>query len=91
VPAGTAAVMAATQRPSELDTLGQPSGAPAWRTIPSWTLVARDDQVIPAAAQRFMARRAHSQVTEVKSSHVAMVSQPGPTTGVILAAIKGVS
>ncbi|GAA0222563.1 alpha/beta fold hydrolase [Cryptosporangium japonicum] len=91
VPAGTAAVMAATQRPSELATLTQPSGAPAWKSIPSWTLVARDDRVIPAAAQRFMAQRAHSHVTEVTSSHVAMISQPGPTTAVILAAINGVS
>ncbi|MFV2016908.1 alpha/beta fold hydrolase [Micromonospora sp. LOL_023] len=91
VPAGTAAVMAATQRPAELATLGQPAGEPAWATIPSWTLVATDDQVIPAAAQRFMAQRAGAGVTEVKASHAVMVARPGPTTDVILAAIKGVS
>jgi pimeloyl-ACP methyl ester carboxylesterase len=91
VPAGTAAVMAATQRPADLGTLGQPSGEPAWKTVPSWTLVARDDQVIPAAAQRFMAQRAHSHVTEVRASHVAMVSRPGPTTDVILAAVRATS
>ncbi|MDG4769950.1 alpha/beta hydrolase [Solwaraspora sp. WMMD792] len=91
VPAGTAAIMAATQRPAELATLGQPAGAPAWATIPSWTLVAADDQVIPAAAQRFMAQRAGARVTEVTASHAVLVSRPGPTTTVILAAIKGVS
>ncbi len=91
VPAGTAAVMAATQRPSALATLQQPSGPPAWKTVPSWTLVAKDDQVIPAAAQRFMAQRARSHVTEVRASHVAMISKPGPATDVILSAVRGVS
>ncbi|WFE66126.1 alpha/beta hydrolase [Micromonospora sp. WMMD714] len=91
VSARTTAVMAATQRPSELATLGQPAGEPAWRTIPTWTLVARDDRVIPAAAQRFMAQRAHARTTEVTASHVVMVSQPDRTTDVILAAIRGVS
>jgi hypothetical protein len=50
--------MAATQRPADVHTLGQPSGTPAWKTIPSWTLIARNDNLIPAAAQRFMASRA---------------------------------
>jgi pimeloyl-ACP methyl ester carboxylesterase len=83
--------MGASQRPADLATLQQPSGVPAWKTIPSWTLVARADRVIPAAAQRFMAQRAHSHVTEVNASHVVMVSRPGPTTDIILAAVKGVS
>lgn len=91
VPAGTAAVMAASQRPSELNTLGQASGEPAWRSIPSWTLVAKDDQVIPAATQRLMAKRAGARVTEVRASHVVMISKPGPTTDVILSAVKGAS
>jgi len=91
MPPGAAAVMAATQRPAELATLGQPAGEPAWATVPTWTLVATDDQVIPAAAQRLMAQRAGARVTEVKASHAVLVSRPGPTTDVILAAIKGVS
>jgi pimeloyl-ACP methyl ester carboxylesterase len=86
VPPSEAAVMAVSQRPADLGTLRQPSGEPAWRTIPSWTLVASDDQVIPAVAQRFMANRAGAHVVEVHASHVAMVSRPGPTTDLILQA-----
>lgn len=91
VPTSTAAVLAATQRPADLSTLGQPSATPAWSTIPSWTLVAKNDLVIPAAAQRFMAQRAHAHVVEVKASHVAMISKPGPTTDLILAAARATS
>ncbi|MFI5708740.1 alpha/beta fold hydrolase [Kribbella sp. NPDC051620] len=91
VSASTAAAMASTQRPADLNTLGQPSGVPAWKTIPSWTLVARNDQVIPAAAQRFMAQRAGAHQVEVNASHVAMISKPGPTTDLILKAAKETS
>ena len=89
VPPATAAVMGSSQRPAELATLQQPSGEPAWKTIPSWTLVAKDDLVIPAAAQRFMARRAGAKVVEVRASHVAMISKPDQTTDLILQAAKG--
>lgn len=81
-----AAVMAATQRPADAHTLQQASAAPAWRGIPSWTLVARDDQVIPAAAQRFMAKRAGSRIVEVAASHAVMVSRPAATAALILKA-----
>lgn len=88
LPPSTTAVMAATQRPANAHTLQQPSGPPAWRTIPSWFLVARDDQLIPAAAQRHMARRAGSHVVEVRSSHVAMMSRPAQTAALIRAAAR---
>jgi pimeloyl-ACP methyl ester carboxylesterase len=83
LPRATAELMWAGQRPADARTLGEPSGVPAWRTIPSWYLVARNDQVLPAAAQRFMAQRAGSQVREVAASHVAMISQPGVTAELI--------
>ncbi|GAA3241566.1 alpha/beta fold hydrolase [Dactylosporangium siamense] len=76
LPRATTAIMAATQRPGDVHTLRETSGAPAWKQIPSWYLVARDDNLIPAAAQRFMAQRAGSRVVEARSSHVAMMSQP---------------
>ena len=91
VSASTAAVMAVSQRPADLGTLEQPSGVPAWKTIPSWTLVAANDQVIPPAAQRFMAKRAGAHIVEVKASHVAMISKPGLTTDLILAAARRTS
>jgi len=91
LPAKKAAVMAAAQRPSTLATLGEPSGAPAWKTIPSWYLVARKDQAIPPAAQRFMAARMKAHVREVSSSHVAMTSHPGVTADLVRTAARATS
>jgi pimeloyl-ACP methyl ester carboxylesterase len=76
------------QRPLDARAFEEPSGAPAWRTVPSWYLVARNDRVIPAEAQRFMARRAGAKVTEVHASHVAMVSQPAATADLIKRAAR---
>jgi len=86
VPADTAAVMAATQRPIEAAALGEPSGAPAWKTIPSWYLVASNDHAIPPATERFMAKRAGATTVEIRSSHVAMISHPDVVTDFILEA-----
>jgi pimeloyl-ACP methyl ester carboxylesterase len=86
LPAGEAAVMAATQRPGSVITLGEPSGIPAWKTIPSWYLVATQDNAIPAAAERFMAKRMGAHTIEIDSSHVAMISHPTIVTQLILAA-----
>ena len=87
VPAATAAVMAATQRPGTLSSLLGASGAPAWKTIPSWYLVASGDKVIPPEAERAMAARAHARTIEIRSSHVAMVSHPGAVTALVLSAV----
>ncbi|GAA3604286.1 alpha/beta hydrolase [Nonomuraea rosea] len=83
LPRATTDVMWAGQRPSDVRALQEPSGAPAWKEIPSWSLVARDDNVLPAAAQRFMAKRAGARTTEVNASHVAMISQPVVTADLI--------
>ncbi|GAA1018626.1 alpha/beta hydrolase [Acrocarpospora pleiomorpha] len=83
VPKSTTDLMHAGQRPADARTLGEPSGAPAWKTIPSYYLVARNDQVLPAEAQRFMARRAGSQIREINASHVAMISQPAAAADLI--------
>jgi len=86
LPAGEGAVLAATQRPLATGTLTDPSGVPAWRTIPSWAVVGTADHVIPPAEQLFMATRAHAHITEVDAPHLSMVSNPGTVTQVILAA-----
>jgi pimeloyl-ACP methyl ester carboxylesterase len=91
VPAATAAVMAASQRPGTLSSLGAPSGVPAWRTIPSWYMVAKQDRAIPPEAERAMAARAKARTVEVDSSHVAMISHPREVTALILAAVAGTS
>jgi pimeloyl-ACP methyl ester carboxylesterase len=82
----TAAVMAASQRPGDSTTLQEPSGPPAWTTIPSWYLVATEDHLIPPATQRFMAERAGATTIEVRSSHVAMISHVRETTKLIIQA-----
>jgi len=76
-------VMAASQRPADLGTLRQPSGTPAWETIPSWYVVASEDRTIPAATQRFMAQRAGATTIEIGSSHVVMMSHAKQVTDVI--------
>jgi len=86
--ADTAAVMAAAQRPAALATLSEPSGVPAWKTIPSWYLMANQDHAIPPAAERFMAARMHAQTVQINSSHAAMVTHPGAVTDLILSAAK---
>ena len=86
LPTSTAAVMAASQRPAAVTALGEPSGAPAWKTIPSWFLVARQDRAIPAQLQRFEAQRMHAHTREVDSSHVAMMSHPDVVTKLVVRA-----
>jgi len=83
-----AAAMAAAQRPGALSTLMEQSGEPAWRTIPSWYLVAKQDRAIPPASQRFMAQRMKAHIREINSSHVAMISHPGVVSDMILDAAR---
>ncbi|MEU4536794.1 alpha/beta hydrolase [Streptosporangium sp. NPDC023825] len=86
LPAAKTRQMAATQRPGSVTGLSDGSGAPAWKTIPSWYLIPTRDNVIPPAAQRFMAGRAGSKVREIDSSHVVMTSHPAAATAVVLSA-----
>jgi len=71
-----AAFMADAQVPWGLDALNGAVTEPAWKTRPSWYLVATDDRMIPPDAQRAMSKRAGSTVVEVKGSHAVYVSQP---------------
>jgi pimeloyl-ACP methyl ester carboxylesterase len=79
-----------SQRPITLSANTTPSGAPAWKTLPSWTVVGTEDLVIPPATQRHMAERAGATITEVAGSHVSMVSHPQATIDAILAAVAAV-
>jgi pimeloyl-ACP methyl ester carboxylesterase len=88
LPKRETSVMAVSQRPAALATLGEPSGPPAWAQIPSWYLVAHDDHTIPPVAERYMAKRAHAHTVEIRSSHVAMISHPDAVTRLILAAAR---
>ncbi|MEU7019029.1 alpha/beta hydrolase [Streptomyces sp. NPDC046203] len=83
VPREEAALAAAGQRPIAQTALEEKATVAAWKTIPSWAVVTTQDLNIPAAAQRFMAERAHARVTEVAASHAVAVSRPGVVTRVI--------
>ncbi|WP_432519847.1 alpha/beta fold hydrolase [Kineococcus sp. SYSU DK006] len=83
LPEKQVAVMAATQRPGVLSSLVEPSGVPAWKSIPSSYVVATRDGLIPVPAQFAMAERMKAKVTKVRSSHVVMMSHPDEVTAVI--------
>ncbi|GAA2996283.1 alpha/beta hydrolase [Streptomyces lactacystinicus] len=76
VPAELAAFMADSQVPWGVDALAGAVSQPAWRTKPSWYLVAADDRMIPPPAQRAMAERAGARTSEVPGSHAVYVSRP---------------
>src|SRR5579864_5439550 len=71
-----AKVMYAVQQPLSASAFQDVMGIPAWKALPTWYLVAADDQAIPPDAERLFARRMGATTVEVPSSHVAMVSHP---------------
>jgi pimeloyl-ACP methyl ester carboxylesterase len=91
VPRATAALMAITQRPVTLAAPSETSGPPAWKSIPSWYLVGRQDEAIPPAAQKFMAKRVQSHTVEINASHASLVSHPAAVTKLILATAHSVT
>jgi pimeloyl-ACP methyl ester carboxylesterase len=91
LPAAEAHVLAATQLPLSTIALTQPTGVPAWQTIPSWAVVGTADHAIPLALQLAMAHRAHAHITRVDAPHLSMISDPGAVTNVILQAVRATS
>jgi len=91
VPKDKADFMAQSQVPWSLEALNGAVTQPAWRTKPSWYLVATDDKMIPPEAQRSMSKRAGSTVVEVKGSHAIYVSRPDAVAALIEQAAKGVT
>jgi pimeloyl-ACP methyl ester carboxylesterase len=79
-----------SQRPITLSANTTGSGAPLYKTVPSWTVVGTEDQVIPPDTQRHMAQRAGATISEVAGSHVSMVSHPQASIDAILAAAAAV-
>ena len=83
--------MADSQVPWGVEALSGTISEPAWRTKPSWYLVATEDKMIPPPAQRFMSERAGSTVVEVAGSHAIYVSQPNAVAKLIKTAAEGVT
>ena len=90
LPPEQTAVMAATQRPVAESAFSEPSGAPAWRSLPSWAVVATADKAAGTDLVRSMANRAGAEVTEIEGSHVVMMSHPQAVTDVIVKAARAV-
>ena len=86
-----ATFMADSQVPWGLEALNGAVTEPAWKTKPSWYLVATDDRMIPPDAQRAMSKRAGATVNEVKGSHAVYVSQPKAVAAMIATAANAVA
>ncbi len=86
-----AKVMYAVQQPLSMSTFGDVMGVPAWKSLPTWYMVAENDEAIPPDAERSFATRMGATVVEVATSHVAMVSHPADVVALIEVAVKGVA
>src|SRR5215212_6149329 len=79
-------IMAAVQKPTPTNQsiLGEPSGPPAWKQLPTWYQVSESDRIIPPDAQRQFAQRMNATTISVNSSHASPVSHPDEIAGLIL-------
>src|SRR5215207_5866477 len=71
------------QRPLTLSAGSEPSGAPAYATIPSWYVLGTSDRIITPSAQEFMAERAHASITRIAAGHLGLITKPAAVTKVI--------
>jgi pimeloyl-ACP methyl ester carboxylesterase len=85
-----ARVMYAVQQPLAGSAFTDVLGVPAWRSLPTWYLVATQDQAIPPDAERLFANRMGATTVEVAASHVAMVSHPAVVAQLVRTAAEGV-
>ncbi len=90
LPIAQTTLMAATQRPAADLAFSEPSGAPAWKSLSAWAVVASGDKAVGSDVIRAMAKRAGATITQVEGSHVIMLSQPQVVTDVILSAVAAV-
>jgi pimeloyl-ACP methyl ester carboxylesterase len=86
-----AEIMAAVQKPTPTNQsiLGEPSGPPAWKQLPTWYQVSEDDHIIPPDAQHMFAQRMNATTLSINSSHIAPVSHPDEIAQFILNATNG--
>jgi pimeloyl-ACP methyl ester carboxylesterase len=82
-----ARILYAVQQPLAATALGEVMGLPAWKSLPSWYLVATNDEALPPDAERQFAKRMGATVIEVPSGHLAMISHPEDVTKLIVSAL----
>jgi pimeloyl-ACP methyl ester carboxylesterase len=83
-------ILSSAQKPINSQTFGQKYDTPAWKTIPSWYLIANEDQAINPDLQRMFAERMRATTREVKSSHVPFVSNPAAVADIVAEAADAV-
>lgn len=86
-----ARVMHAVQQPLHGSAFSEVMGTPAWKSLPTWSLVAQHDEVIPPDAERQFAARMGATTVEIPSSHVAMVSHPDDVVALVESAAESVT
>lgn len=79
-------LLGVTQRPAATAALGETAKVAAWKEIPSWALVGRQDRTISPEQERFQARRAHSRTEEIDSCHTALIARPDAVADLVLEA-----
>jgi len=84
------ALIYASQRPASFAGLAEPSGPPAWKDIPAWAIIGRQDRIIDPVSLRAMAEKAGAKITAIDASHVSMVSHPDAVVEVIEQALREV-
>ena len=89
LPRKQAEAMAVAQKPLNGAAFTQTNPAAAWRTIPSWFMVAQQDSIINPDLERFFAKRMNARITEIRSSHVIFLSHPQAVVRVIREAAGG--
>ncbi|NQD96161.1 alpha/beta hydrolase, partial [Pseudomonas sp. CrR25] len=90
LPATQTAVMTATQGPIKASAFDDRTTVAAWKTKPSWYVLATDDRMIHPEVQRSAAKRIGATLTELRTSHVPQQSQPAEVAEVILKAVRSV-
>jgi len=88
LPASEASVIAATQKPLNKSVFGAKVVNVAWKTIPSWYIVGKEDRAINPDLERFLAKRMNAKTTEINSSHVPFLSHPKEVVKIIEEAAK---
>jgi len=91
LPAEQAAVLAVSQRPVAGAAFQEPSGAAAWKTLPTWYVVATEDQALGIDVETFFAERIGGTIVEVEASHAIAVSKPDAVVEVIVSALDSLA
>jgi len=81
-------VLAAVQRPASVGSIGVKVGAPRWKDVPAWYVLAQNDRMVAPDNQRFMAERMAARIRPIEADHTPIITAPDPVVSTILEAIQ---